>query len=249
MNVAEQSKNTGQTPERSQSLCRRVEQKCTKAIWRDRMTQEHLSFLNWLRMYDGNKTPAKLYKQGTTTLVGTKMQSVFADEFFHQYNVLHIAHRKPEDLYHPDHDSLPAPIKCFAAAWLLSPDLWNDCERLKEYFSLHGNKDEYVMNVVQHVHSRIDFIHLWQRRVVGAIGQYQQEIEELTQLSPEQQRIVAMTRQAMEDRKQSYEDVPERQQGHLLDSDTSDEIVEEHAEQGTRNSPSAQDWKKFILIN
>ena len=67
------------------------------------------------------------------------------------------------------------------------------------------------MNVVQHARSRIDFIHLWQRRVVGAIGQYQQEIEELMQLSPEQQRIVAMTRQAMEDRKQSYQDVPERQ--------------------------------------
>ena len=68
-------------------------------------------------------------------------------------------------------------------------------------------------------------------------------------MSPEQQKIVAMTRQAMQDRKQSYEDVPQRQQGNLLDSDSSDEILEEHAEQGTRNSPSAQDWKKFILIN
>ena len=54
------------------------------------------------------------------------------------------------------------------------------------------------MNVVQHVRSRIYFIHLWQRKVVGAIGQYQQEIEELTQLTPEQQRILAMTRHAME---------------------------------------------------
>ena len=34
-----------------------------------------------------------------------------------------------------------------------------------------------------------------------------------------------------------------------MDSDTSDETVEEHAEQGARNSSSAQDWKKFILIN
>ena len=64
--------------------------------------QDHIAFLDWLRMYDGNKTTAKLYKQGTITLVGTKMRSVFADDFFHQYNVLHIAHRKPEDLYHPD---------------------------------------------------------------------------------------------------------------------------------------------------
>ena len=105
------------------------------------------------------------------------------------------------------------------------------------------------MNVVQHVRSRIDFIHLWQRRVVGAIGEYQQQIEELTQLSPEQQRIVAMIRQAMEDRKQSYEDVPERQQRNLLDSESSDETLEEHAEQATRNSASAPDCKKFILIN
>ena len=52
--------------------------------------------------------------------------------------------------------------------------------------------------------------------MVGTIGQYQQEIEELTQLSPEQQRILRMIRQAMEDRKQCYEDVPERQEGHLM---------------------------------
>ena len=201
-------------------------------------------------MYDGNKTPAKLFKQGTTTLVGTKMRSVFADDFFHQYNVLHIAcSPKARELYHPDDASLPALINCFAAPCLLCPDLWNDCDRVRQYFSLHGNKEEYVMNVVQHVRSRIDFIHLWQRKVVVAIGQYQQEIEELTQLTPEQQRILAMTRHAMEDRKQSYKDVPERQQGYLLDSDTSDETVEEHAEQGARNSSSAQDCKKFILIN
>ena len=223
--------------------------KVYKAYLERPKTQEQHSFLKWLRIYDGNKKPAKLYKQGTTTLVGTKMRSVFADHFFHQYNVLHIAHRKPEDLYHPDDATLPVPIKCFAAAWLLSPDLWNDCERVKEYFSLHGNKEEYVMNVVQHVRSRIDFIHLWQRRVVGAIGEYHQEIEELTQLSPEQHRIVAMIRQAMEDRKQSYEDVPERQQGNLLDSESSDETLEEHAEQATSKSASAADWKKFILIN
>ena len=85
--------------------------------------QEQVGFLKWLRMYDAEKTPPKLYKQGTTTLVGTKMRSVFADQFFHQYNVLYIPHRKPEDLYHPDDQTLPAPIKCFAAAWLLSPDL------------------------------------------------------------------------------------------------------------------------------
>ena len=251
--------------------------KVYKAYLERPKTQEHIAFLDWLRMYDGNKTPAKLYKQGTITLVGTKMRSVFADDFFHQYNVLHIAHRKPDDLYHPDDATLPGPIKCFAAAWLLSPDLRNDTEKVREYFSLHGNKEEYVMNVVQHVRSRIDFIHLWQRRVVGAIGQYQQEIEELTELSPEQQRILAMIRQAMEDRKQCYEDIPERQQEHLWDSDSSDEAVEQDAQRrartssgqqedvdgggrtssseqedadgGAPRSSSSEDWKKFILIN
>ena len=115
---------------------------------------------------------------------------------------MYIPHREPKDFYHPDDDSLLVPLKCFAAAWLLSPDLWNNSDKFREYFSLHGNKVDYVVNVVQHVRSRIDFIHLWQRRVVGAIGQYQQELEELMELTPEQQRILRMTRQAMEDRKE-----------------------------------------------
>ena len=47
-------------------------------------SQEQLTFLIWLRKYDAQKTPPKLYKPGSTTLVGAKMRSVFADEFFHQ---------------------------------------------------------------------------------------------------------------------------------------------------------------------
>ena len=212
-------------------------------------SQERLTFLIWLRKYDGQKTPPKLYKPGSTTLVGAKMRSVFADEFFHQYNVLYIPHRKPEDLYHPDDDSLPVPIKCFAAAWLLSPDLWNSSDKVAEYFSLHGNKEEYVMNVVQHVRSRIDFIHLWQRRVVGAIGQYQQELQQLMELNPEQHTILRMTRQAMEDRKQCYENVPEGEGQDLLDSDSYDDVLQEDEHEAARNRSLAQNWKRFILIN
>jgi len=223
--------------------------KVYKAYLNRPKSQEQLAFLVWLRKYDGQKTPPKLYKRGTTTLVGAKMRSVFADQFFHQYNVLYIPHRKPEDLYHPDDDSLPVPIRCFAAAWLLSPDLWNNSDKVTEYFSLHGNKEEYVMNVVQHVRSRIDFIHLWQRRVVGAIGQYQQELDQLMELTPEQQRILRMTREAMEDRKQYYENVPESGQDDLLDSDNYDDVPEEDPQE-VRNNPSrGEKWKRFILIN
>jgi len=45
-------------------------------------SQEQLAFLNWLSKYDAQKTRPKLYKRGSTTLVGAKMRSVFADQFF-----------------------------------------------------------------------------------------------------------------------------------------------------------------------
>ena len=109
--------------------------------------------------------------------------------------------------------------------------------------------EEYVMNVVQHVRSRIDFIHLWQRRVVGAIGQYQQELQQLMELNPEQHTILRMTRQAMEDRKQCYENVPEGEGQDLLDSDNYDDVLEEDEHEAARNRSLAQYWKSFILIN
>ena len=105
------------------------------------------------------------------------------------------------------------------------------------------------MNAVQHVRSRIDFIYLWQRRVVGVIGQYEQDLQELTELSAEQQIILRMTRKAMEHRKQCYEDVPESGQQDFLDSGSSDDMLEESRQEEASNSSSGEEWKKFILIN
>lgn len=45
-----------------------------------------------------------------------------------------------------------------------------------------------------------------------------------------------MTRQAMKDRKQYYENVPERQEEDSQDSETSDEILDEYAQQQGSNA-------------
>ena len=69
------------------------------------------------------------------------------------------------------------------------------------------------------------------------------------ELTPEQQRILRMTRQAMKDRKQCYENVPEGEEEDLLDSDSYDDMLQEDEHEVARNRSLGQDWKRFILIN
>ncbi|KAJ7385993.1 hypothetical protein OS493_012326 [Desmophyllum pertusum] len=45
-----------------------------------RPKEEDVSFLQWMRLYDHTKNPPKKYKEGTSTLVGTKERTVFSDK-------------------------------------------------------------------------------------------------------------------------------------------------------------------------
>ena len=97
-----------------------------------------LSFLQWLRSFDPK---GKRYKSGTT-LVGVKLRSPFKDDYYYQDILMNVPHRHIDELRHEKYDDLPLPIRHFAAAVTLRPELWTNETAVREHFSLMGNRND-----------------------------------------------------------------------------------------------------------
>jgi hypothetical protein len=66
--------------------------KTLQSNWCRPKNLENTSLLEWLREYNTSKPQSVKYKRGNT-LVGTKVVSVFRDEFFFQDMLLNVPHR------------------------------------------------------------------------------------------------------------------------------------------------------------
>lgn len=213
---------------------------------------EHLSFLEWLRLFDDSARSTKPYKSGET-LVGIKMKSPTNGIYFFQDLLLHYPHRSESQLYHPDHERMPQQIRHFAAAWLLRPEVWQNLDAVEGLFKLEGHKTYYIRNIVSHVKSLTAFFHLWQRQVFGLntepidiSSQSESEFDavQLAVLNHVRHAVAMRHSQLSEE-----QDCP----GFLEDDDESDEQQERPASDQTASCPELPssldlDWRKLILL-
>ena len=128
---------------------------------------QSLTLLEWLHKYDTNAAVPKLYKQGST-LVGTKIVSVFNTQYFFQYVLLHVCHRQFSDLISPEHDHLPEQLQWYVAAVHHFPETWENEDRIKSFVALQGHKDNYVATIVFYVNSLHDLHYLWKIKVFNS---------------------------------------------------------------------------------
>ncbi|KAJ7359022.1 hypothetical protein OS493_019929 [Desmophyllum pertusum] len=208
------------------------------------------SFLDWLREFDEKPAKPKKYKDGST-LVGVKCVPLSATSSFK--TLLYVPHRSVAELLHPDHERLPPAIQHFAAAWLLRPELWRNEDNVQQLFTMRGNKDYFLRNIVNHVKSLTDYLHLWQRQVLGlntaASTQFSHQPDDL---DAKQLTILADVRESLAVRHSTYE---EEQQSHYQvdrpDSDDDDPLEEDPVlpqEPMHCVHSMAHDWRKFILL-
>ena len=115
-----------------------LQDKTLEKYWKRPETFDKLTLLEWLRHVDNAKVDPKPYKDGST-LVGTKMHSIFNQRYFFQYTILHMCHRNIAQTYHPNHDNIPKQLQCFSQALHHFPGFWSDKERLSSFFTLQGN--------------------------------------------------------------------------------------------------------------
>ena len=157
-------------------------------------------------------------------------------------------HGQRSDLLHPDNERLPDQIKHFAAAINFRSEFWRDEDKLRSFFNVQGHKQYYVENIIQYVRSRFDFYHLWQRQVIGTITVVRNEQNvDMTNLDPNQSRVLAIAKDFLRERTEAYDDIPEANLG-VLDDDLSDETEDVDEYEQNLASATGIDWKKFLLV-
>lgn len=126
---------------------------------------EHLTFLQWLRVYDDTPVQPKLYTFGDT-LVGVNYLSVTNDVFF-QYLSMNYSHRNLADLQHPDSRRMPSHLVHFATAQLLLPNLFaNDNAECRAILFAEGHKEYHINNVISFLSAMKHSLQLWQLGVI-----------------------------------------------------------------------------------
>ena len=129
----------------------------TEKYWERPKEFEKLTLLEWLRHVDHAKVSSKPYKEGST-LVATKMHSIFNQQYFFQYTLLHKFHRNIAQTYHPNQENIPKQLECFAQALHHFPAFWSDKERLSSLFTVQGHKATYVKTVLSYIQGLSDLL-------------------------------------------------------------------------------------------
>ena len=206
-----------------------------------------LSYLQWLRLYDDKGKACK----GGPTLVGLRTKSSFKDNYYYQDLVMNRPHKHTHQLKHPRHGELREPIRQFAAAATFRDKLWTDKQAVQEHFSARGHKAKYIETLVQYVQRRLDYLHLWQRRVLGGIADLAISplIDFEDNLSPEQVRIGTLVNKFLEQRKEFYSDIPEACKDSCeSDSDSNEQLPLDERKACELPATSGYDWRKFLLV-
>ena len=122
---------------------------------------------------------------------------------------MNVPHRHIDELRHEKYDDLPLPIRHFAAAVTLRPELWTNETAVREHFSLMGNRNDYVDTLIAYVNSRLDFFNLWKRRVLGTLPDLpiMPTLNDEDDMSPEQIRTKTLVQRFLQQRDECYNDI------------------------------------------
>ena len=172
---------------------------------RRRATEQHLNFLEWLRLYNTNGVIAKPYATAGT-LVGVQLFSMFKPVYFFQYLVCYWPHQRNEDLYHARRDALPPPVEHFAQAVEKLPHIWNSQDAIRAVLEPEGHKAHFVTTVLSYVQSLHDILRLWRVRLVDRTLDYPvaRVTSQLYPLSVQQTAIFHVLCQELRSRREHY---------------------------------------------
>ena len=133
--------------------------KIANKYWKRSKTFENITICEWLCAVDHTKKNLKAYATAST-LVGTKLLSIFNQEHFFQCNFLYRPHRNRAKLQHPQHHEIPNDLQCYAQAKFHFPDLWDNHDNLRAHLNTFGRKKHYVTTIIAYVQSLSDLFHV-----------------------------------------------------------------------------------------
>lgn len=168
-----------------------TDDKMANAYWKRKKNDESIPMLQWLRLVDTNGCSQKAYKQGST-LVGTKILSIFNNEYFFQYLLLHRPHRSIKDLLHPNNDTIPDRLKWFAAVVQHFPEVWNNEANLTLYLTLQAHREKHIATIIAYIRSLHDLYYLFQINVINHHQLRAVQISEVTNATLDTQQLALL---------------------------------------------------------
>ena len=141
---------------------------------------------------------------------GLRCEVSSVKNFFYQDLVLNYAHQNANELVRPNGQEFPQQIRNFAAAWFLRPEIWRQEKSVKFYLNLQGHKDHYIETALSFWRSRVHYLNLCQRQVIGNFRiDLHSEASKDAELTRNQTRVKSMVKDFLTRRSDHYDDVPE----------------------------------------
>ena len=83
--------------------------------------------------------------------LGYKMTSRCSQGYFFQHSLMNISFTDPNEIIHPNAESIPEYIRHFASAMFVNGLFWNNSEAITKELQIEGNTDDYINTYLSYI--------------------------------------------------------------------------------------------------
>ena len=79
------------------------------------------------------------------------MASRYSQEYFFQHSLMNMSFTDPNEIIHPNAESIPEYIRHFASAMFVNKSFWNNSNAITEELQMERNTDNYISTYLSYI--------------------------------------------------------------------------------------------------
>ena len=79
------------------------------------------------------------------------MASRYSQEYFFQHSLMNMSFTDPNEIIHPNAESIPEYIRHFASAMFVNESFWNNSNAITEELQMERNTDNYISTYLSYI--------------------------------------------------------------------------------------------------
>ena len=79
------------------------------------------------------------------------MASRYSQEYFFQQSLMNMSFTDPNEIIHPNAESIPEYIRHFASAMFVNESFWNNSNAITEELQMERNTDNYISTYLSYI--------------------------------------------------------------------------------------------------
>ena len=79
------------------------------------------------------------------------MASRYSQEYFFQQSLMNMSFTDPNEIIHPNAESIPEYIRHFASAMFVNKSFWNNSNAITEELQMERNTDNYISTYLSYI--------------------------------------------------------------------------------------------------